>query len=121
MNDSRLRRLGDKASGAATLINEGCKIIGTITGSGSFLINGEVDGDCELDGTVTLAGNGLWKGTIRAANVIVAGRSSPNSLYAEDLVTFEDDAGAYDQKDAAGFVKLNALRLRTLAGRDRRG
>ena len=74
MNDSRLRRLRDKSSGAATLINEGCKIIGTITGAGSFLINGEVDGDCELDGTVTLAEHGLWKGTIRASDVIVAGR-----------------------------------------------
>jgi cytoskeletal protein CcmA (bactofilin family) len=74
MNESRLRRVRDKASGAATLINEGCKIIGTITGTGSFLVNGVVDGDCELDGTVTLANDGLWKGTIRAENVIVAGR-----------------------------------------------
>ena len=37
------------------------------------------------------------------------------------FVTFEDDEGAYDQKDAAGFIKLNALRLRTLAARNRRG
>ena len=74
MNESRLRRLRDNASGAATLINEGCKITGTISGSGSYLVNGEVDGDCEVDGTVTLANNGLWKGTIRAENVIVAGR-----------------------------------------------
>lgn len=74
MNESRLRRLRDKSSGAATLINEGCKIIGTISGSGSFLVNGEIDGDCELDGTVTLANDGLWKGEIRAENVIVAGR-----------------------------------------------
>ena len=57
----------------------------------------------------------LYKG-----NVIVTGRSSPYSLYAQDLVTFEDDQGAYDQKDAAGFIKLNALRLRTLAMRKRR-
>jgi argininosuccinate synthase len=54
----------------------------------------------------------LYKG-----NVIVMGRSSPASLYAQDLVTFEDDRGAYDQKDAQGFIKLNALRLRTLARR----
>jgi argininosuccinate synthase len=54
----------------------------------------------------------LYKG-----NVIVTGRSSPMSLYAQDLVTFEDDRGAYDQKDAQGFIKLNALRLRTLARR----
>lgn len=74
MNESRLRRLRDKAPGAATLINEGCKIVGTITGSGSYLVNGEVDGDCEVAGTVTLADNGLWKGTIHAENVIVAGR-----------------------------------------------
>src|SRR6266702_2370158 len=57
----------------------------------------------------------LYKG-----NVTVVGRSSPNSLYAQDLVTFEDDRGAYDQKDAAGFIKLNALRLRTLASRKRK-
>jgi argininosuccinate synthase len=57
----------------------------------------------------------LYKG-----NVIVIGRSSPYSLYSQDLVTFEDDQGAYDQKDAAGFIKLNALRLRTLAMRKRK-
>src|SRR5579885_1743422 len=56
----------------------------------------------------------LYKG-----NVIVTGRRSPYSLYSQDLVTFEDDRGAYDQKDAAGFIKLNALRLRTLAMRNR--
>jgi argininosuccinate synthase len=49
----------------------------------------------------------------------VVGRKSPNSLYSERHVTFEDDAGAYDQQDAAGFIKLNALRLRLLAQRDR--
>ncbi|HWY62934.1 MAG TPA: argininosuccinate synthase [Rhizomicrobium sp.] len=57
----------------------------------------------------------LYKG-----NVSVVGRSSPWSLYSESLVTFEDDKGAYDQKDAAGFIKLNALRLRTLAMRKRK-
>lgn len=56
----------------------------------------------------------LYKG-----NVMVAGRRSSNSLYSDQLVTFEDDRGAYDQKDAEGFIRLNALRLRTLAARDR--
>ncbi|MGN6515197.1 MAG: argininosuccinate synthase [Rhizomicrobium sp.] len=65
-----------------------------------------------VTGTVRLK---LYKG-----NVIVTGRSSPYSLYSQDLVTFEDDKGAYDQKDAAGFIKLNALRLRTLAMRKRK-
>ena len=73
MNESRLRRLRDQSSSTATLISEGCKISGLITGSGTFLINGEIDGDCDLDGTVTLAKNGLWKGMIKAADVIIAG------------------------------------------------
>ena len=47
----------------------------------------------------------------------VIGRDSPYSLYDQDLVTFEEGAVAYDHRDAAGFIKLNALRLRTLAKR----
>jgi argininosuccinate synthase len=58
----------------------------------------------------------LYKG-----NVSVIGRSSPNSLYSQDVVTFEEDAGAYDQFDAQGFIKLNALRLRLGAIAGRRG
>lgn len=54
----------------------------------------------------------LYKG-----NVIVVGRKSDESLFDESIATFEDDAGAYDQKDASGFIKLNALRLRTAAKR----
>ena len=64
-----------------------------------------------VEGEVTLE---LYKG-----NVIVVGRESPKSLYSPTLVTFEDDKGAYDQKDAEGFIKLNALRLRTLAQRNK--
>ncbi len=74
MNDFRSRRLRDRPSGAATLINEGCKISGLISGSGDFLINGEVEGDCDINGTVTLAHNGHWQGTIKADDVIIAGR-----------------------------------------------
>ena len=65
-----------------------------------------------VEGEVTLE---LYKG-----NVMVTGRESPKSLYSSELVTFEDDRGAYDQKDAAGFIRLNALRLRTLGVRERR-
>ncbi len=65
----------------------------------------------KVSGTVRLK---LYKGSAS-----VVGRKSPNSLYSERHVTFEDDAGAYDQKDAAGFIRLNALRLRLLAARDR--
>jgi argininosuccinate synthase len=58
----------------------------------------------------------LYKG-----NVSVIGRESPNSLYSMKVVTFEDDQGAYDQVDAQGFIKLNALRLRLGAMAGRRG
>jgi argininosuccinate synthase len=64
-----------------------------------------------VNGTVTLK---LYKGSVS-----VVGRSSSDSLYDADVVTFEDDQGAYDQKDAAGFIKLNALRLRLGATRGR--
>ena len=64
----------------------------------------------KVTGTVRVK---LYKG-----GVYVVGRRSPNTLYSEKVVTFEDDAGAYDQRDAAGFIKLNALRLRLLGRRD---
>ncbi|WP_118858025.1 argininosuccinate synthase [Sphingomonas mesophila] len=58
--------------------------------------------------------------TLFKGGVHVTGRRSPQSLYSERMVTFEDDYGAYDQRDAEGFIKLNALRLRLLGRRDRR-
>jgi len=63
-----------------------------------------------VNGTVRLK---LYKGSVN-----VVGRKSPDSLYSEKVVTFEDDAGAYDQKDAEGFIKLNALRLKLLGKRN---
>jgi argininosuccinate synthase len=54
-------------------------------------------------------------------NVIVTGRQSPHSLYSMKHVTYEDDQGAYDQFDAQGFIKLNALRLRLGAMAGRKG
>ncbi|MEM6669351.1 MAG: argininosuccinate synthase [Pseudomonadota bacterium] len=65
-----------------------------------------------VTGTVRLK---LYKGSVSTV-----GRWSAHSLYSEQHVTFEEDAGAYDQKDAAGFIKINALRLRLLAMRDKR-
>ena len=58
----------------------------------------------------------LYKGSVQ-----VVGRKSPYSLYSPKIVTFEDDQGAYDQRDAKGFIKLNALRLRLLGQRDQKG
>jgi argininosuccinate synthase len=57
----------------------------------------------------------LYKGS-----VAVTGRKSPRSLYRTDVATFEEDAGAYRQQDADGFIRLNALRLRTRAATRRK-
>lgn len=59
--------------------------------------------------------NGKVRLKLYKGNVIVVGRESDDSLFDENIATFEDDAGAYDQADAAGFIKLNALRLRIAA------
>src|SRR5690606_23651848 len=65
-----------------------------------------------VSGTVRLK---LYKGSVHCV-----GRWSEMSLYSEAHVTFEDDAGAYDQKDAAGFIRLNALRLKLIGNRNAR-
>ena len=65
-----------------------------------------------VDGQVRLE---LYKG-----DVTVLGRRSGNSLYDETIATFEDDGGAYQQRDAEGFIKLNALRMRVAASKGRR-
>ena len=65
-----------------------------------------------VSGTVRLK---LYKG-----NAQTIGRWSDNSLYSQNHVTFEDDSGLYNQKDASGFIKINALRLKLLAARNQR-
>jgi len=65
-----------------------------------------------VNGTVRLK---LYKG-----NVMVVGRKSDDSLFDQNIATFEEDAGAYNQKDAEGFIKLHALRLRIATGKGRR-
>ena len=64
--------------------------------------------------------NGTVRVKLYKGNVTVIGRESPDSLYDQDLVTFEEGVQAYDHRDAAGFIKLNALRLRVLGRRDAR-
>ena len=71
-----------------------------------------------IDETQTFV-NGDVRIKLYKGNVIVVGRTSKDSLFDENIATFEDDAGAYDQKDAEGFIKLNALRLRIAASKGR--
>ena len=70
------------------------------------------ESQCHVNGDVRLK---LYKGAVSAV-----GRRSDDSLFDESIATFEDDAGAYNQKDADGFIKLNALRMKIAAkkGRD---
>ena len=78
------------------------------------LLQGLIDASQEhVNGKVRLK---LYKGTI----MCVGRESKTDSLFDQKIATFDDDAGAYDQKDAAGFIKLNALRLRIAANRRRR-
>ncbi|NWO07943.1 MAG: argininosuccinate synthase, partial [Alteromonadaceae bacterium] len=64
--------------------------------------------------------NGVVRLKLYKGNVEVVGRKSDDSLFDEKIATFEEDEGAYDQKDAEGFIKLNALRLRIAASKGRK-
>jgi len=64
--------------------------------------------------------NGQVRLQLYKGNVTVLGRRSEDSLYDETIATFEDDGGAYQQRDAEGFIKLNALRMRVAASKGRR-
>lgn len=91
MNDKKTRRLRDRISGAPTLINEGCKITGTISGKGDYQVSGEVDGDCDIDGTVTLTRAGYWSGTIIAGHVVISGHVE-GDIIAHGKVEISDSA-----------------------------
>jgi len=93
MSESKTRRLRDSSGGPGTLISEGCKIEGLLTGSGNFMINGEIEGECDIDGSVTLARGGFCKGLLKADTVIVAG-------------TIEGDIVANGQVEIADTAKI---------------
>ena len=67
------RRIQDAASGPTTYVAASTTIVGTITGQGAFVFCGTVEGDCEINGPLTLAKGGHWKGILRANDIVVAG------------------------------------------------
>jgi cytoskeletal protein CcmA (bactofilin family) len=73
LNEFKRRRLRDRTGGPATLISEGCKVTGVLSGQGDFMISGTVEGDCDLNGAVSITRHGVWNGTLKADSVIIAG------------------------------------------------
>lgn len=67
------RRIQDAAKGPTTYVAATTKVIGTITGKGAFVFCGSVEGDCDIDGPLTLAVGGQWRGTLKANDIVVAG------------------------------------------------
>lgn len=67
------RRIQDSSSGPTTYIAPSTRIVGSITGQGAYVFCGTIEGDCDIDGPLTLADGGRWKGTIKATDIVVAG------------------------------------------------
>lgn len=67
------RRMQDGTNGPTTYVAASTKIVGTISGQGSYVFCGSVEGDCDIDGPLTLAESGRWKGTLKATDIVVAG------------------------------------------------
>lgn len=93
------RRIRDNASGPATFVTKPTTIVGTITGSGPFVFCGIVEGDCDIDGPVTLAEGAWWRGTLRGTDIVVAG-------------TVEGDVQARQRVELAGTARVTG----TLSG-----
>lgn len=91
MSDSEKRRISDANGGSVTLIGAGCKIEGKVSGRGNIMISGDIEGECDIEGTVTLTENGRWRGTIKANSVIVAG-TVEGDICASDLVEISETA-----------------------------
>ena len=87
------RRIQDSTKGPTTYIGNGSKICGKLTGKGAYVFCGEVEGDCEIEGPVTLAQGGHWKGTLKAKDVIIAG-------------TVEGDVIAEQRVEIAGTARV---------------
>lgn len=91
MSDSEKKRIRDADGESNTLIGAGCKIEGKFSGRVNIIISGDIEGECDIEGTVTLTENGRWRGTIKANSVIVAG-TVEGDICASELVEISDTA-----------------------------
>jgi cytoskeletal protein CcmA (bactofilin family) len=88
------RRIQDTTKGPTTYIAPSTKVVGTITGQGAYVFCGTVEGDCDIDGPLTLAQGGHWKGTLKAVDIVVAG-------------TVEGDVVAQQRVEISGSARIS--------------
>ncbi|MEE9141844.1 MAG: polymer-forming cytoskeletal protein [Gammaproteobacteria bacterium] len=79
------RRLMNEQGGDTTYLGEGVRFVGNFSGNGELIIRGEVEGDCDLNGPLTLARGGSWKGRIKATRVVVGGTIQGDVIATERL------------------------------------
>jgi cytoskeletal protein CcmA (bactofilin family) len=87
------RRIRDSSAGPTTYIAASTKIVGTITGQGPYVFCGTVEGDCDINGPLTLAPGAIWRGTLKASDLVVAG-------------TVEGDVVARQRVEIAGTARV---------------
>jgi cytoskeletal protein CcmA (bactofilin family) len=87
------RRIQDATSGPTTYVAATTKLVGTIMGQGAYVFCGTVEGDCDIDGPVTLAKGGHWKGILKGTDIVVAG-------------TVEGDVVATQRVEIAGSARV---------------
>jgi cytoskeletal protein CcmA (bactofilin family) len=87
------RRIQDSSAGPTTYVSASTKIVGTITGQGPYVFCGTVEGDCDIEGPLTLAPGAIWRGTLKASDLVVAG-------------TVEGDVVARQRVEIAGTARV---------------
>lgn len=88
------RRFQDSGNNATTYLAASSKFVGSITGQGAYVFCGTVEGECDINGPLTLAEGGRWKGTMKATDIVIAG-------------TVEGDVVAKQRVEIAGTARIN--------------
>lgn len=79
------RRKHDSRSGLMTYVSPSTKIVGTIEGQGAYVFSGTIEGDCDIDGSLTLAEGGRWKGTMKATDITIGGSVEGNVVARQQI------------------------------------